>query len=273
FDPHEPWDPPAGYARLYEPDYGGGLPGCSAPSRTDGLSERQLREIRAAYAGEVTLVDRWVGHLLDALRETGHADDTLVVFTSDHGCMLGEQGQIHKGTNRLRNQVTRVPLLVRHPAGQAAGERVPGFCQHQDIMPTVLSLLGEPIPDRVLGRNIWPGAPGCGAAPDYVVSAFCFHACIRTDRWNYIRPWIEPSADEVARWQLYGITDSQEELYDLKADPRELNNVAAEHQDVAQELSRGLEDHIKRLAPLTGGTIQGVARLGEHMTFDGLPGD
>ncbi len=272
FDPHEPWDPPAEYARRYAPDYGDTLIGCAAPGSTDRLTAEQFENVRAAYAGEVTLVDRWVGHLLDALRETGRMDDTLVLFTSDHGCMMGEQGQIHKGTDRLRNQVTQLPLLIRHPEGEAAGERVSGFCQHQDIMPTALGILGEPVPERVLGRNFWPQALGEGGAPDYVVSGFCFHASIRTARWNYIRPWIRPEADEVSKWRLYGVSEGKDQLYDLEADPEELTNVSAQHPDVTEELGRRLEEHIKRFAPLTTGTIQGVTGIGGKMTFDGLPG-
>jgi len=271
FDPHEPWDPPREYAERYAPDYGDTLIGCAAPGSTKGLTERQLAHIRAAYAGEVTLVDRWVGHLLDALRQTGRMEDTLIVFTSDHGCMLGEQGQIHKGTNRLRNQVTRVPLIIRHPQGEAAGRKVAGFCQHQDIMPTVLSIMGEPVPDRVLGRDVWPQVMGQGGAPEHVVSAFCFHACVRTARWNYVRPWLRPEKEEVEKLRLYGAIDTGDELYDLEADPQELHNVASERPDVTRELSRVLEEHIARFRPLTTGTIQGITPVGGKMTFDGLP--
>jgi arylsulfatase A-like enzyme len=271
FDPHEPWDPPAEYARAYEPDYGDSLDGCIAPGSVERCTDRQLANIRAAYAGEVTLVDRWVGHLLDAVRETGRMDDTAIVFTSDHGCMLGEQGQIHKGTSRLRNQVTKLPLLVRHPAGEAAGARVAGFCQHQDIMPTALGLLGEPVPDRVLGRSLWPQATGGPVSPDAIVSAFCFHASVRTADWNYIRPWIRPSEDEVKAWRLFGIRSDREELYDLRADPEELTDVAADHPDVCRDLAARLDAHIRQMAPLTTGTIGGTKQLGPAMTFDGLP--
>ena len=261
FDPHEPWDPPAEYAREYEPGYGDSLDGCIAPHRTEDLTDKQMANVRAAYAGEVTLVDRWIGHLLDTLRETGRMEDTLVLFTSDHGCMMGEQGQIHKRFDRLRNQCTRLPLMIRHPKGEATGERVSGFCQHQDLMPTLLNLLGVSIPERVLGRDLWPQVLEGGSAPDYVVSAFCHYACIRTGQWNHVRPWTTWHLDEPDR----------EELYDLEADPQELVNVIADHRDVANGLSRRLEEHIKRFAPLTGGSFQSAAEAGEQMTFDGLP--
>jgi len=265
FDPHEPWDPPAEYAGRYAPDYGDSLDGCIPPSTTDRLSEKQRANIRAAYAGEVTLVDRWVGHALDALRETGRMEDTLIIFTSDHGTMLGEQGELHKGNNRLRNQVTRVPLLIRHPNGEAAGKRVRGFCQHQDVMPTLLGLLGEPVPERVLGRNIWPQTTDKDGAPEYVVSAFGYYACIRTSKWNYVCPWIKIPSNHPHKKTL-------EELYDLKNDPKELTNVIAEHQHAARDLSHMLEEHIKRFTPLTGGSFQKATEGDENMNFDGLPG-
>ena len=261
FDPHEPWDPPAEYAQRYEPDYGDSLDGLIAPTTTKGLTDTQLANIRAAYAGEVTLVDRWVGHLLDVLRETGRMEDSLILFTSDHGCMLGEQGEIHKGGPRLRNQCTRLPLLIRHPEGEGAGQKVPGFCQHQDMMPTVLALLGEDVPERVLGRNIWPQTQGRGDAPEYVVSGFGHYACIRTKKWNYVRPWTQNEREATPR----------EDLYDLQTDPEELTNVVTEHPDVVRELAPRLEDHLRRFAPLTDGSFQSPAEGGQDLSFDALP--
>jgi len=262
FDPHEPWDPPAEYAQRYEPGYGDSLEGVAAPGNVAALTEQQFRNVRAAYAGEVTLVDRWVGHLLETLRESGRLDDTIVVFTSDHGCMMGEQGQIHKGYNRLRNQVTQIPLLIRHPGGQGAGTRVRGFCQHQDIMATVLALLGAPVPDRVLGRDLWPQTLGQGGAPDHVVGGFGDCAFVRTAKWNYVRTWAEAIRSNATL---------AEELYDLEADPEELANVVADHPDVAADLARRLEEHIRQYAPLTQGSFQVPAEGHAHLTFDALP--
>lgn len=261
FDPHEPWDPPAEYAREYEPDYGDSLDGCAAPGLTSEMSDRQLANARAAYAGEVTLVDRWAGELLGALRDAGRMTDTLVVFTSDHGCMLGEQGQVHKGYDRLRNQCTRVPLLIRHPKREAAGVRVRGFCQHQDIVPTVLSVMDLPAPDRVLGRNIWPQTTGRGDPPDYVISAYCHYVAIRTTDWNYMRAWTKGPTGEPLK----------EELYDLHADPEELTNVVSAHTAVAERLKGRIEEHIKRFAPLTSGSFQVVAEADRGLSFNALP--
>ena len=75
-----------------------------APLESGRSPEEHIRDAKTAYAGKVSLVDKWIGHLLDAVKETGHLGDTVIVFTSDHGAMLGEQNEVHKGATRLRNQ-------------------------------------------------------------------------------------------------------------------------------------------------------------------------
>lgn len=120
FDPHEPWDAPAEFVNRYCPDYEGlELP--SAPSFVRDCSAAEFARIRAHYAGECTHVDQWCGFVLETLDTLGLRDDTVVVFTSDHGTMMGEQGEIHKGIDRVRVQVTRCPLIIRHPARAQAG--------------------------------------------------------------------------------------------------------------------------------------------------------
>jgi len=260
FDPHEPWDPPLEFARKYDPEYNS-LDGCIPPGMTTNMAPEQIKNVKTAYAGEVTLVDKWVGHLLDAIEAKGILDDTVIVFTSDHGCMMGEQGEIHKGVNRLRNQCTRLPLLVRHPKGEAAGQQVKGFCQHQDIMPTALGLMGIPAPERCLGRDIWGQTTGEDAGPEFVVTAFGTHACIRTARWNYMQPWTQLQANAGGRY----------ELYDLENDPEELCNVLDDNGAVADELKAKLEDYIKQMAPHTTGSFQSSASTDEGMSFDALP--
>ena len=259
FDPHEPWDPPREYARLYDPAFDS-LDGLMPPGLTERLTPAQVHNVRTAYAGEVTLVDRWVGHLLDTLAATRHAEDTVVVFTSDHGAMLGEQGELHKGFHRLRQQCTRVPLFIRVP-GQPHRE-VRGFGQHQDIMPTVLALAELPVPERVLGRNLWPQVLGEASGPEAVVTAFGPFASYRTATWNYIRPWTELGPRQGA---------PRCDLYHLASDPDELRNVVGQHPNVSTELGAALEAHLRRLAPLTGGSFQGTGPAPGELSFDALP--
>ena len=161
FDPHEPWDAPAEFVNKYSPpDYDGLEPIWPTGFRRD-YSDAEFARIKAHYAGECSHVDKWCGYVLDTLGERGLLDDTLVVFTSDHGCiMMGEQGEIHKGADRVRIQVSRCPLIIRHPNRAYAGGVVDGFTQHHDLMPSLLSLLGEPVPERCNGEDFWPLVTG-----------------------------------------------------------------------------------------------------------------
>jgi len=267
FDPHEPWDPPAEFARQYKPDYPDPCTdGIIPPLHTTDMTPEAVANVKAAYAGNCTLVDKWVGHLLDTLRETGRMDDTLVVFTSDHGGMMGEQDELHKLDDRLRNQATQLPLMIRHPKGDLAGQHVKGFVQHQDIMPTVLNLAGLPIPDRVLGRDAWPTTADPKTEPQEIVSAFGPFACIRNHEWNYMQPW----TDE----ELVGKQSSRDgvvpryDLYDLKSDPQELTNVLDQHKDLAGEMAERLKAHMDRLAPLTGGSLDAGRVEASQMSRD-----
>jgi arylsulfatase A-like enzyme len=259
FDPHEPWDPPLADGQRYKADFNpfhGILPAWEAA----GLSDEEFANARAAYAGEVTLVDRWVGRVLEALKETGRYDDTLILFTSDHGSMMGEQGEIHKREDRLRNQVTQLPLLVRHPKGDGAGRQVDAFVQHQDLVPTALGILGIEPHERMTGANVWP----IGNTPpdrEAIVTAFGHFACVRTKKWNYVTPWT----------QLPEYRQVRHELYDLEADPEELTNVLDKHPDVARGLRERLTAHIKDMAPLTDGRFQSAAPGSGRLSFDCVP--
>lgn len=134
-------------------------------------------------AGEVTLVDHWIGHLLDRLQSLGLADETAVFFTSDHGTILGEHGRLHKSPETLIAPETRLPLLVRLPAtfagGRHAGTHVRGFMQSYDLLPTVMEVLGVAPPPYVLGRSALPLLQG-SQPREYVVTAFNDHASLRT---------------------------------------------------------------------------------------------
>lgn len=172
FDPHEPWDAPPWYVEMYDADFAGEAVDYPLYRSSDYLSAAELRHVRALYAAEVTMVDRWVGHLLDRLEDTGHADDTVVVFTTDHGFLHGEHGYVGKslidadslnaaggddggyatiGNLPLWEEIAHIPLLVRVPGGRRG--RTGALVQPPDVMPTVLELAGVTIPDTVQGRS------------------------------------------------------------------------------------------------------------------------
>jgi arylsulfatase A-like enzyme len=236
FDPHEPWDAPTELVEQYCPGYDG-LELLWAPAFTKDCSEAEFARIRAHYAAECTHVDGWCGQVLETLDAEGLRDETLVVFTSDHGTMMGEQGEIHKGVDRVRIQVARCPLIIRHPNRSFAGRVVEGFVQHQDLMPTLLRLLEEPVPDRCTGEDFWPLVTGqrTGGLRDTVITAFGWYAGVRTRDWNYHAAWAPPTRGQAR----------PPELYDRGADPEELANVIEQHSEVARELQARLDDALK----------------------------
>jgi len=145
FDPHEPWDPPSPYREMYDPDYEGPELIDPVPGPVAGyMTERELQHTRALYAGEVTFVDQWVGVLLQAIRELGLYENSLIMHTSDHGEPFGEHGIVRKAQPWGYEELARIPWLVRHPGGLGAGQRYRAFAQPPDLMPTVLEFLGVP---------------------------------------------------------------------------------------------------------------------------------
>jgi arylsulfatase A-like enzyme len=230
FDPHEPWDPPRADADRYDPEYEGPEPVFARTNRWADLTLPVQRRVKALYAGEVTLVDRWIGHLLQAVERLGLAQDTAVLFTTDHGTILGEHGRLHKHPETLITPQTRLPLIARLPGKRAAGKRVSGFVQAYDLLPTILDILGVPAPSYVVGKNALRLLNGRETLHQAVVSAYTDYASFRTKRWNLITPYEgrKPSGEA--------------KLFDLRADPGETTDVAADYPAETQVLLDRLEE-------------------------------
>ena len=234
FDPHEPWDPPPSYARMYRDrwDYDRYLFGY--PIEVDRIRPSDYPAIRALYAGEVTFTDRWVGHFLDRVRKLGLDDDTIVVYCSDHGTHLGEFGCVQKTPSLLTAAMTRLPLAVRHPEASLAGRRVRGFVGPTDYMPTLLSLLGLDGLRGIEGRNFWPLVVEPGdRLRQRVFSGYGAYGGVRDRKWLYFQHWrgAQPGRGPA--------------LFDLEADPGEERNVLAEHLPVAEELRGLVAEHLQ----------------------------
>jgi len=114
-------------------------------------------------------------------------------------------------------------------------------------MPTVLSMMGEEIPDRCNGEDIWPLAvEGRASEREQIISAFGFHASVRNHKWNYIAPWTDLPE---------GRGEGRRELYDLESDPQELTNVIDEHRDVADEMHAWMEGYLEEHRSETTGDL------------------
>lgn len=238
FSPHEFWDPPESFYRMYmKSDYRGPRL-ISPPMTTAQITDVEVEHVRALYAGLVSFVDDRIGKFLAKVESLGLLRNTVVVFVADHGTMLGEQGQLHKGEQRLRTQCTHVPLMICWP-GLTGGRRVEGFVQHTDVMPTVLDLLGVKAPGRVTGRPLTESATAGRA--DLIVTGWGEHGCVRTHEWCYIGRWSSGPPFE--------------QLYDVQRDPLELKNVADGHPSVIKDLRAKLKSHVDSGWEITKGTF------------------
>jgi arylsulfatase A-like enzyme len=174
----------------------------------------------AAYYAQIELIDNQVGRILDALEASGQRDDTIVIFTSDHGEMLGDHGLLWKGC-RFYEGAVRVPLILSWSGRFKQGLRSDALVELTDIVPTLLDVLGLPISPHIQGRSLLPILQG-EADPgkhrefarceyhDALDRQFASHAnMLRTDRYKLA---------------VYHGQDAGE-LYDLHEDPHEFNNL------------------------------------------------
>ncbi|MFW6133473.1 MAG: sulfatase [Planctomycetota bacterium] len=221
--PHHPFDPPASWARMYDPD---------ALTLPDGwteqilelrdrggyfenakLTEPALRRVMAMYYATISHVDHQVGRMVQALRDAGLYDRTMIVFTADHGEYLGFHHMLLKG-GTMYDPLVKVPLIVKWPGGRAAAEGAPrGRCEalvsNVDLAPTILAAVGAEPAGPMAGIDL-------AAEPHGRDAVFCEQGrgrdvMVRTpDRKLLLRPEGPPA------------------LFDLQVDPLEMTDVAGE---------------------------------------------
>ena len=127
---------------------------------TEAMTDEDRRQVCAAYLAMVSLIDHQVGRILTVLEETGQAENTLVVFMSDHGEMLGDHGIYFKGPHFYDCQL-RVPLIMRWPAGGVVeNRRIDGLVELVDLVPTFLDAASLEIPERIQGKSMLPMIQG-----------------------------------------------------------------------------------------------------------------
>lgn len=229
YDPHEPWDPPAHYIRRYdEPDFRGPEPITPEYGPADYLTSRQRRRMHALYSAEVTLADAWLGRFLDAVDRRGLLDNSLVVFLSDHGVLLGEHGLVGKPvTSSLWPEITDIPLIMRHPERRRS--RVDDrLVSTHDIVPTIVGTLGI-APSRPLGGiDLSPVLTGDGSG---------------VRRRTHLTMGYGPNAQILrGRWALTTTADgASRQLYDVRDDPGFTTDVSGRHPGVVRDLVDTIE--------------------------------
>lgn len=223
----------------------------------DKLTDDLRRQCVQAYYASTTFMDAQVGRVLDALERLGLSDNTIVVFTSDHGYHLGEHGLWQKMS--LFEESARVPLIIAAPSTSTHGAVAKAPVGLIDLYPTLAELCGVKAPDNLQGQSLVPmlnepNARGRGwtlsqvtRGPRKPESRF-FGYTLRTLRWRY------------TEWDQ---GDQGRELYDHDADPRELVNLADDpaHAETVAQLSRQLREATKGTFPASGQTPELQPRL------------
>ena len=186
FDPHEPFLCPEEYRRMYGDDWEG--PQFDWPKYAEVAEwPEAVEHVRKCYAGLLTMTDRWVGKILDTLDDLALWDDTLVVFTTDHGTLLAEHGYWMKNFMPLYNELVHIPLIVALPGGARAGERVAALTQTIDLIPTFLDYFGCSAPPHVQGGSLLRAIDGETLRQDAIFGYFGKATNITDGRYVYLR--------------------------------------------------------------------------------------
>jgi len=218
--PHPVWHPPIFYRKIYDPEEDV-MDFWIDSIRADLLTPRQLKRLKANYAGEVTLVDCWLGYFLERMRNFGLMENTLIALISDHGHCIGEHNIVGKQGHPLSKEIADLVLMIRHPKGEGAGKICNSFIYNYDLSPTILNRLGIKKDKLMDGKDVWPLALGkekeiynhitCGWGPFVMV---------RDKRYWY-------------NAYLWGESVT---LYNLENDPHLKNNIAQRNPDICQKM-------------------------------------
>jgi len=228
FQPHEPWTPPRAYLELNgHPPGEGPEPAMPHYGRvknwlTDEQAGPVLDRMRALYAAEVSMTDRWLGTLLERLHDHGLERETAIVLVGDHGFQLGERGWTGKISVALHPELIQVPLIVVDPERRRAGERCSYYASTHDLARTLLSMAGVRAPRGMHGVDL-AGLFGGDSPPErpFAYGGYSNSHFLRSQRWAYM-------ADN----QL-----DEPKLFDLERDPGESEDVAARFPEVVDELA------------------------------------
>ncbi len=221
--PHAPLIANAKYARMFDPavmpmppnvthsfQENPPIPG-AVPADASGLGQ-----FMALYYGLVKELDDWVGWLLAALDEQGLTDETLIIFTADHGEMMGS----HRTFSKMKffEECLRVPLILRWPGVIPADRQSSAPASGADIAPTILDYCGIPPLRQFDGRSLRPVIEGASSGDDYAYSEHRAGQCLRSTAWKYV------------------VVDGQRpRLFDLQNDPYEMLNLL-DQQTISHEI-------------------------------------
>jgi len=225
FDPHEPWSPPAEYRCLYDTDESTVDVVQSLYSEVKNfLTPAELKRLRANYAGEVTLVDKWFGGFIREMKASGRLEDSVVAVISDHGHSLalpGDQNLVSKQGYPMTRSVAELVMMLRLPDGKGAGSRADGLCYNVDLPVTLLSLVDVGMPVALDGIDLQQAiADPSRKLRDYVTVAWGPSVTVIDSEW----------------WYNSDIWGEKPLLYRRREDPLHEKNVAASQPTVCEKM-------------------------------------
>lgn len=256
-DPHHPFDPPEPYASMYK------IEDIDLPVRQEGemedkpphfkqvlngrgtgnekykyedMSDDVYKMIISKYYGMISLIDDNIGRIIESLKRSGQYENTVIIFTADHGELLGDHRLLFKGPFHY-DSLIRVPMVVKYGNQVPGGSRGKAITQHIDVMPTILSWAGVTVPVGVQGKSMIPCIMGdTEAGYNYALTEF------------YCGDWgLNLKTLTSREWKLtyYGSMEYGE-LYDLQKDPEEFVNCwnDPEYEILKNKLIRKLLDRI-----------------------------
>lgn len=252
FDPHHPFDPPPEYMAKYNPEemplprraqdlaakpsfqqldaeWAHNSPG---EFHSGAINDNQRRRVTAAYYAMCELIDDQVGRILQCLDETGQRENTIVIFMSDHGEMLGDHDIYFKGPH-FYDEAIRVPLVVSWPKKFRRNHRVTGLTELIDLAPTLLEAAQLSVPERMQGKSLLPHLTGDADPGRHRDHVFCEYY----NSWTHGDAYGTMLRNQHSKIVVYHGTD-QGELYDLDADPDELHNQwdSPDHQELKLQM-------------------------------------
>ena len=235
FDPHPPFDPPQSYVERFD------IPNLPGPlfRKSDMVQQTKLSDImfqsvpedpakfdgkllQAKYWAQIELIDENVGRLLNTLKETGQLENTIIIYSSDHGDMLGDHGLRYKGC-RFYEGLIHVPLIFSWPGHFQGNLQADALVELIDIAPTLLEVAGVKIPERMEGKSLLPILTG-KADPHH------HREFVRSTFYNSLRNKKgAPSYATMIRTKNSKLVvyhgHNKGELYDLVRDPGEFTNL------------------------------------------------
>ena len=260
FDPHEPWDAPMWYLDLYgDPDFKGDWVTYPDYTSSDILTEEELEHCRHMYAAECTLVDTWIGRLLDKIEQLGLYDDTVVFITSDHGFCIGDHGLIGKcalarGRDRRRTPLEPWPiftevshiLFMAKGNGVVGGRRSANLVQPVDFLPTILDLAGIPAPEGVHGLSLAGELSGnaSDAGRELAVTSGGLRYVSAPTTGTYAAL---PAITDGEWYLATGGRFRKAKLYHMPDDPLQENDLRAERPEIAKALHTGYMDWLRKI--------------------------